>query len=164
MISRDVIWHSVYFFIYRKLSPSVVIARILFLRKWKQQNFFTNLKPFQNVFTDRPVLALYNILSRFICVCLQTGYGLVNGFIDHLHSPLVTTSNYSATANLHTLQFTAVNTKSSLARSVFNSRFLVTDVNSGYSSASLAQVLPVRRISRNWTLSIPLSWPGAFVI
>jgi hypothetical protein len=41
--------------------------------------------------------------------------------------------------------------KSSPARSVFNSRFLVTDVNSGDSSASRTQVLPVRRISRNST-------------
>jgi hypothetical protein len=40
-------------------------------------------------------------------------------------------------------------TTASPARSVFNSRFLVTDVNSGDSSASQAQVLPVRGISRN---------------
>jgi hypothetical protein len=59
------------------------------------------------------------------------------------------TSNYSAIADLHTSQITAANTKSSPARSVFNIRFLVTDVNSGDSSASRAWVLPVRRISRN---------------
>jgi hypothetical protein len=28
------------------------------------------------------------------------------GFIDHLYTPLGITSNYSAIANLHTLQFT----------------------------------------------------------
>jgi hypothetical protein len=102
-----------------------------------------------NIFTDRPILALYNILSRFICVCLQTGYGLVNRFIDHLYTPLGTTSNYSATANLRTLQITASNIKIFQARTLFNSCFLVTDVNSGDSSASHIQVLPVRPISRN---------------
>jgi hypothetical protein len=32
--------------------------------------------------------------------------GLVNGFIDHLYTRLGTTSNYSATTNLDTLQIT----------------------------------------------------------
>jgi hypothetical protein len=77
---------------------------------------------------------------------------------------LGTTSNCNATANLNTLQITTANTKSSPARSVFNSRFLVTDVNSEDSSASSVQVLPVLQISRNSTLSIPLSWPGVLVI
>jgi hypothetical protein len=75
------------------------------------------------------------------------------GFIDHLYIPLGTTSNYSAIADLHALQITATNTKHSPARSAFSSRFLVTDVNSGDSSASRAQVLPVRRISHNWTIA-----------
>jgi hypothetical protein len=44
---------------------------------------------------------------------------------------------------------------SSPARSVLNSRFLVTDVNSEDSSASRAQVLPVQRISRNLIPSVP---------
>jgi hypothetical protein len=83
----------------------------------------------------------------------QTGFGLVNGFIDH--TPLGTSSNYSAIADLHTLQITIPHIESSPACSVFNSRFLVKDINSGGSSASRAQVLPVWRISRNWTLSVP---------
>jgi hypothetical protein len=58
----------------------------------------------------------------------------------------------SAIADLHTLQIT-----SSPTRSVFNSRFLVTDLNIGDSSASRTQVLPVRRISCNRTLSIQFS-------
>jgi hypothetical protein len=41
-----------------------------------------------------------------VCVWLQTGYRLVNGFIDHLYTPFETTSNYSAIANIHTLQIT----------------------------------------------------------
>lgn len=117
---------------------------------------------------------------------IWTEYGLVSEFIDHLHKPLGTTNNYRATGNLHALRVTLENTKSSPALIVFNSRFLVTDINSGDSSASRAQVLPVRRISRNWnlfefqsrltipcraqmnnqlsTLSIPLSWPAVLVI
>jgi hypothetical protein len=51
--------------------------------------------------------------------------------------------------NLHTLRITAANTKSSPVRSVFNSRFLVTDVNSGDPSASRVQVLSVRRYPAN---------------
>jgi hypothetical protein len=39
------------------------------------------------------------------------GYGLVNGFIDLLYTPLGTTSNYSATFNLHTLQITTAPAK-----------------------------------------------------
>jgi hypothetical protein len=36
----------------------------------------------------------------------KTGFGLVIGFIAHLYTQLVTTSNYSAIANSRTLQFT----------------------------------------------------------
>jgi hypothetical protein len=39
------------------------------------------------------------------------GYGLVNGFIDHLYTPLEIASNCSATANLHTLKITTATTK-----------------------------------------------------
>jgi hypothetical protein len=51
------------------------------------------------------------------------GFRLVIGFIAHLQ--ITTTRNYSAIANLHTLQFTRVHTKFSYF--VFTSRFLVTD-------------------------------------
>jgi hypothetical protein len=46
-----------------------------------------------------------------------------------LLAQLRTTSNYSTNTNLHTLQITAADTKSSPARSDFNSRSLVMDVN-----------------------------------
>jgi hypothetical protein len=36
---------------------------------------------------------------------LSTGFGLVNGFTDHLQ--VVTTNNYNTTAELHTLQIIA---------------------------------------------------------
>jgi hypothetical protein len=42
---------------------------------------------------------------------LWTGFRLVVGFIEHLE--IVTTSNYSAIANSHTLQFTTARTKPS---------------------------------------------------
>jgi hypothetical protein len=47
------------------------------------------------------------ILSRvWIRVTLSTGYGLVNGFTDHLYTPLGITSKYSAITDFHTLQLT----------------------------------------------------------
>jgi hypothetical protein len=70
--------------------------------------------------------SLPNVLSRFRGVWLQTGYGLVNGFIDHLYAPLGTTRNYSAISNLHTLQITTASAKSFPAYSVFTSRSLAT--------------------------------------
>jgi hypothetical protein len=36
-----------------------------------------------------------------MCVTIDGGLDLVNGFIDHLHTRLGTTSNYNATVNLH---------------------------------------------------------------
>jgi hypothetical protein len=39
------------------------------------------------------------------------GFGLVIGFTEHLQ--IITTSNYSAIANSHILQFTTARTKSS---------------------------------------------------
>jgi hypothetical protein len=39
------------------------------------------------------------------------GFGLVIGFIEHLQ--IINTSNYSAVANSHNLQFTTARTKSS---------------------------------------------------
>jgi hypothetical protein len=89
------------------------------------------------------------------------GVGIMNGtWIDHsiqwsLRHTIRTTSNYSVTANLNALQITAANINPSPACNMFNSRFLVTASNSGDYSAPRAQVLPVRLISRNWTLSIP---------
>jgi hypothetical protein len=60
---------------------------------------------------------------------------MVNGFIAHLYTRLGTTSNYSAIADLHTLQITRAHTKPS--QSAVTSHFLVTDLNNGDSSASV---------------------------
>jgi hypothetical protein len=66
---------------------------------------------------------------------MSTGFGLVNGLIDHLYTRLVSTSNYSATANPHTSHITTAFAKSFSAY-VFTSRFLVKASNSGDSSVS----------------------------
>jgi hypothetical protein len=73
-------------------------------------------------------------------VWLKTGYGLINGFIDHVYTPLGTTSNYSAIANLYTLQIITAPAKIFSSLLFFISRYLATDFNSGDSSASRAQV------------------------
>jgi hypothetical protein len=46
-----------------------------------------------------------------IYVWLTTGFGQVNGFIDHLNIPLGTTNNYKAITNLHILQITTAPAK-----------------------------------------------------
>jgi hypothetical protein len=63
---------------------------------------------------------------------LSRRFGLVIGFIEHLQ--LVIISNYSAIANLHTLQITRAQAK---PQSAFTVRFRVTDLNNGNSSASV---------------------------
>jgi hypothetical protein len=61
----------------------------------------------------------------------------VNGFIDHLQ--MVTISNYGVITNFHTSQITGAHAKSS--QSPFTSRFVVTDLNNGESTASLPMSL-----------------------
>jgi hypothetical protein len=73
-----------------------------------------------------------NLLSRF----MGEWFVLVNGFIDHLYTPFGTTSNYSAIANLHSLQITTAHAKSQTFL-VLLSRCLVTALNNGDSSASV---------------------------
>jgi hypothetical protein len=74
--------------------------------------------------------------------------GIWIGFIDHLYTPLGSTSNYSAIANLHTLQITAAFFQPAIS----NSRFIATASNNGDSSASRAHVVTIQPIYRNWTL------------
>jgi hypothetical protein len=84
---------------------------------------------------------------------------LVNGFIDHLYTPLGTVSNYSAVANLHTLQITTAPAKLFSSLQIFISCYLATASVTGDSSTSHAQVLssqpPVqnclkRKLTTNW--------------
>jgi hypothetical protein len=64
----------------------------------------------------------------------------VNGVIDHLYTRLGTVRNYRAIAELHALKIIRAHAKSS--RSAFTSRFLVTDLNNGDSSAYVLTSLP----------------------
>jgi hypothetical protein len=65
----------------------------------------------------------------------MTVFGLVTRFIEHLYTQLVSTSNYSAITDPHTLQFATARTKSSQS-AVFTSRCLVTTSNGGRSRSS----------------------------
>jgi hypothetical protein len=62
------------------------------------------------------------------------------GFIHRLYSLLVTARNYSAIVDLHTLQFTVTH---KLGFSVFTSRILVTDFNTGTVTGSLNHTLQI---------------------
>jgi hypothetical protein len=91
------------------------------------------------------------------------------GFIDYLYTPLRTTSNYNAIANLHTSQITTAPAKSFSIPvcCAFNSSSLAVASNSEDSSASHPHIITVQWISHNWTLvncrlnysTIPLSLP-----
>jgi hypothetical protein len=89
-------------------------------------------------------------------------YGLVNKFIDHLYRPFGTTCNYSAIANLHTLQNITAVAKHFSGSCVFFSRSLATASNSRDSSASRSRVLsseaPMQNSTHNWQLST--NWLG----
>jgi hypothetical protein len=74
----------------------------------------------------------YNILSRSRGVTID---GVCEWVYYHLYTQLGPTSNYSAIADLHTLQITRAHAKSSPF--AFTSRFLVTAPNKRYFSASV---------------------------
>jgi hypothetical protein len=78
------------------------------------------------------------------------GYGFVNGFIENIYTPLGTTNNYSAVADLHNSQITTTPAKPIFQPAVITSRSLVTAFNSGYSSASRALVLLSQPPLRNF--------------
>jgi hypothetical protein len=66
------------------------------------------------------------------------------GFIDNLYTPLGTTSNYNAVANLHNSQITTAHAKIFPACCVFTSRSLTMASNIGDSSASDTRVTAAR--------------------
>jgi hypothetical protein len=86
------------------------------------------------------VYPVFVLSCVYAAALLQAGY--TDRFTHNSEQQVITAP--SLTSTLY-----KPHTKSSPARSVLNSRFLVTDVNSGDSSASCAQVLPVRLISNN---------------
>jgi hypothetical protein len=82
--------------------------------------------------------AIIEYLQVYIVACMgdcRRCFGLDTGFIDHLYTQRRTTSNYSAIANLHTLQITTAHAKSFPASCVFSSHSLATSYNSESSSA-----------------------------
>jgi hypothetical protein len=66
-------------------------------------------------------------------------FGLVIGFIDHLYTRLLITSNYSAIADLHSSNITTAPAKPFRACCVFTSRSLTT-ASITADSSSRAQV------------------------
>jgi hypothetical protein len=79
----------------------------------------------------------------------------VNGFIDHLHTPLGTPSNYSAIADLHTLHITTT-------RYAFSSLLYLNQPfpgNGGDFSTSRTQVLSSPTLVQDCLPAIPqLNW------
>jgi hypothetical protein len=103
-------------------------------------------------------------------VLLVWGSGLDIAFIDYLYSQLVTTSNYSATANLHTLQITTASAKSFPACCVFTCRSLVTASNSGdysapaHKSALNGGSIPTPSVLHSLSYRTNLVAPAVFLI
>jgi hypothetical protein len=79
------------------------------------------------------------------------GDGLVIGFIDYLQ--IVITSNYSAIANSHILQFTTASTKSSQS-AVFTSRCVVTASNVERSRTTPVPQLPPSNSNGSQALNV----------
>jgi hypothetical protein len=101
----------------------------------------------------------YMILSRFrvvACVTYRRVLEWVIGFIDTLFTQLGTTCNYSAIADLHTLQFTTAHT---LGFSVFTSRILATDAQSN-SFLDISSQSPSTADSLSSIPLLPSSYPG----
>jgi hypothetical protein len=92
---------------------------------------------------------------RFLLGCdRRQGMDWILDLLTHLYTPLRTTSNYCAIANVHTSPITTAPTKLFFsACCVFNSYSLATASNSGDSLASCAHVITVQWISCNWTLA-----------
>jgi hypothetical protein len=97
-----------------------------------------------------------NILFQYTIICMgnyRRDLRLEIKFTAHFNTRLVTTLNYSAIADLHTLQITTAYVKSFY--SVFTSRSLVTATNSEDSSASAFTSLPAG--SQLHRLSLPFT-------
>jgi hypothetical protein len=89
-------------------------------------------------------------------VTVRRGLDWMVGFINLLYTQLRTTSNYSVTADLHTLQFTVIHT---LGFSVFTSRILATDLNTV--SLSLQHTRSLICTATDWltvSRNVTLTW------
>jgi hypothetical protein len=65
----------------------------------------------RSFYEGTPIIIEGGISFSFRIYCHMMEWFIVIGFIEHLQ--IVTTSNYSAVTNSHTLQFTTVHTESS---------------------------------------------------
>jgi hypothetical protein len=72
----------------------------------------------------------FRLCRLYLKYCMK-GFGLVNGFIDHLYRRLLSTSNYSAVANQHSSQIATAHAKPLPASRAFTSRSLATASGSG---------------------------------
>jgi hypothetical protein len=121
--------------------------------RYNNNNNNNNNNIFRIICASRTKAGFVNI-HTFMGDC-RPGFGLEILFIDHLQ--IVTTSNYIAITNFHTLQITTAHAKS--FQSLVTSRSLVTASNSGDSSASALTSLPagsqLYRISLLLRHSIP---------
>jgi hypothetical protein len=89
----------------------------------------------------------------------------VNGFIDHLYTPLGTTSTYSSIANLHNSYITTAHANPIPAWSVFTSRCLVTALNNDDSPVSVLTSLQsgkypttLLKLEVTLRLTVSMSW------
>jgi hypothetical protein len=92
----------------------------------------------------------------------RCSFGLEIGFIDHFNTQFKTTLNYSAIADLHTLQITAAYAQVFWVCCVFTSSSLVKASNSGDSSAfaliSLSTGSQLHQLSLLFTDSLTTLW------
>jgi hypothetical protein len=110
---------------------------------WRNETYSAG--PIRSI-TGPGIRKVYNKQTVICRGDYRRGFGMDIGFIDHLHRH-VSTSNYSATANLHNSQITTPPAKH------FQSRSLATASNSGDSSASRAQVPSSQTPIQNWLSS-----------
>jgi hypothetical protein len=109
-------------------------------------------------------IQMYTVTYYGVCVTYRRGLDWMIGFIDTLYTPLLTTGNYSAMANVRTLQFTVTHT---LQFPVFTSRILATNFNTVVipvshmkSSCCYFANFPNPKTRLNSILLLPSSHPG----
>jgi hypothetical protein len=90
----------------------------------------------------------------FGCVTVRRRLDWILDLLTTLYTPLGTTGNYSAIANLHNSQFTTAPAKSLPACCVLTNRSLATVSNSGDSSAARVQVPPSPTLLQDCLLAI----------